>query len=402
MTGMIDPERREARDGTVSYRVRFRTGGKQTSQTFVSRRDARRFAKWIEVYGASDALALLDETQGATDQEYTVAEWCSEHVDRLTGVTAGSIGRYRSYIRNDLGRLGELPMTAVSARHIERWVQAMERSGAAGKTIRNKHGFLFGALDRAAKESHIPANPCKGTRLPTSVQPPMVFLSHDEYARLLGCFIPYWQPLVEVLFGTGLRWGEITALRIGDVDLDAATVSVTRAWKDAPGGRVIGPPKSRMSRRTIALAPATVTVLRSRCDGRAGDAYVFVNQRGGPVRGQTFHDNVWQPAVRLANGEAAQRDGGKRVARRRDASGGLLAPLTPPLGKRPRVHDARHTCASWLLGAGIPLNVVQAHLGHESITTTVGTYGHLLPSSLGQVRDALTLALSQSAPELLP
>jgi integrase len=46
-------------------------------------------------------------------------------------------------------------------------------------------------------------------------------------------------------------------------------------------------------------------------------------------------------------------------------------------GRRPRIHDLRHTCASWLIQAGIPLPVIQQHLGHESIEITVGTYGHL-------------------------
>ena len=51
------------------------------------------------------------------------------------------------------------------------------------------------------------------------------------------------------------------------------------------------------------------------------------------------------------------------------------------LSKRPRIHDLRHTCASWLIQAGRPLPAIQQHLGHESITTTVGTYGHMDRSS---------------------
>src|SRR5690606_19833070 len=86
-----------------------------------------------------------------------------------------------------------------------------------------------------------------GTRMPRTVTEPMVFLTHDEYTRFLGCVVPFWQPLVEFLFSTGLRWGEATALQVGDVDLEQATANVVRAWKR---GRVLGVPKSSKSRRT--------------------------------------------------------------------------------------------------------------------------------------------------------
>lgn len=402
MLGMKTPERsKPRRDGSVVWKLRFRYGGRETSRTFETAKDARDFARWIDRFGVKEALALLDQTQQSDPSDhYTVASWATEHVASLTGVTKGTVARYEAYIKNDLGRLGELPLTAVTPTAISKWVRSMEDSGSSGKTIKNKHGFVSSVFAGAIERELIGANPCRRTRLPETTKTTETFLTHDEYTRFLGCFVPYWLPLVETLFGTGMRWGEITALAVGDVDLDAATVRVRRAWKSAPGGAVIGTPKSKKSRRWIPIAPATVTVLRPLCDGRAGDALVFVNQRGDPVRGQTFHDNVWQPAVRLANGEDAQRDGRKRVSRRHDAAGNALAPLDPPLGKRPRIHDARHTYASWLVNAGTPLNVVQTYLGHESIKTTVDRYSHLLPSAQGYVRDALTVALSASRPEL--
>src|SRR6202040_4460447 len=77
--------------------------------------------------------------------------------------------------------------------------------------------------------------------------------------------------------------------------------------------------------------------------GRRGD--------DGPVRAHNFNPNVWEPA------RARAKDNG--------------------LTKKPRVHDLRHTNASWLIQAGVPLTVIQRHLGHESIQTTVDRYGHL-------------------------
>ena len=64
------------------------------------------------------------------------------------------------------------------------------------------------------------------------------------------------------------------------------------------------------------------------------------------------------------------------------------------LEKKPRIHDLRHTCASWLIQRGIPLPVIQQHLGHESITTTVSVYGHLDRSSAQAVSEAMRQALA--------
>ena len=292
--------------------------------------------------------------------------------------------------------LVHLPLTAVTGAAVKAWVNELERAGLSGKTIKNKHGLLAGVMNAAVRERLIPANPCTGVRLPRTVAKPMTFLTPTEYARFLGYFTPAWQPMVALMFMTGARYSEITALTVGDVDLDAATLTITKAWKD--GGKRIGPPKSRKSVRTLSLPTEAVEVLRPLVEDRPSDALLLRNARGGPVRLQTFHDNVWQPAVRLANGEPART--GARASRRRDDAGARIEPAAVPLGKRPRPHDARHSCASWLLGAGVPINYVQAHLGHESITTTVGTYGHIMPAARQAVAGALSLAVSAAHPQI--
>ncbi|MFC9229973.1 tyrosine-type recombinase/integrase [Streptomyces decoyicus] len=74
--------------------------------------------------------------------------------------------------------------------------------------------------------------------------------------------------------------------------------------------------------------------------------------------------------------------------------GANLAGLT----ERPRMHDLRHTHASWLIGGKVPLPVIQARLGHESITTTVDRCGHLLESSDAEVVAAVEWAMNPTAP----
>lgn len=400
MGPVITPELYVTAKGEQRWKVRYRLDGRASSKTFGDERGARTFAHLIEQVGPAEAVAILAERLGSPTGAPTLAEYAERHVEQMTGVGEDYRRRCRRIIERDLGPLGPRPITAITPGSIASWVNALSAAGASGKTIKNKHGFVSAVLARAVREQVIAANPCTGTRLPRTVAPAMTFLTHAEYALFLDYFTPHWQPMVTLMFSTGARFSELTALTVADVDLDAATLSITKAWKD--NGRHIGPPKSRRSVRTLALAPETVDVLRPLVEGRPGDALVLRNTQGGPVRLQTFHDNVWKPAVRLANGEPGQEPGpkAKRVARRRDAAGRVIEPATVPLGKRPRPHDARHTCASWLLAAGVPINYVQAHLGHESITTTVDRYGHLMPAARQAVAGALSAALTAAHPQI--
>lgn len=392
-----------AKDGTETWKVRFRDDGKQSSRTFLTERGASAFAKLLADVGPARAITILEARDHSKEGTPTVAQWCTHHIDNLSGVGASTLATYRGHVRNDLGELGALPVDAVLPEDVARWVNTMQaetvRGGKpiSGKTIANRHAFVSSAFARAVRAGLVGANPCTGTRLPVTERDPMVFLAHEEYTRFLGCFIPRWQPLVTTLFSTGMRWGEAVALRVGDVDLAHATATIERAWKR---DGTVGPPKSRRSRRTLALAPEVVDVLTPLIESRPAYEYVFTNTTGGPVKHRTFSKEAWAPAVRLANGEPAQPAKHGRVAVRRDADGNEITPLHPPIGKRPRIHDARHSCASWLLAAGVPINVVQAHLGHESITTTVDRYGHLMPGAQLAVRAAISDALGAAHPQL--
>ena len=175
-------------------------------------------------------------------------------------------------------------------------------------------------------------------RLPRTERTEMGCLSREEFARLLDVVDPYWRPLVEFLVASGARWGEVTALRPTDVDRDTGTVRISRAWKRHATnvGFEIGPPKTARSRRTIDVPASVLDKLDY------GRELLFLTPDGRPVRGNSFYRKVWAPAVTEAK-----------------------------LDPRPRVHDLRHTCASWLIQAGVPLPVIQAHLGHENIETTI-------------------------------
>lgn len=397
---MRQPELYVTAAGEQRWKVRYRLAGRASSKTFAADAGARTFAALVNQVGPVEAVTILAERLGAPAGAPTLAEYARAHVGHMTGVGDDYRRRCLRVIDNDLGPLGPRPITAITPESIEAWVNALSAAGASGKTIKNKHGLLSAVFTRAVRKSLIPSNPCTGTRLPRTIAPAMTFLTPEEYARFLDYFTPHWQPMVALMFGTGARFSELTALTVADIDLEAGTLSITKAWKD--NGKHVGPPKSRRSVRTLSLAPETVAVLRPLVEGRPGGALVLRNTRGGPVRLQTFHDNVWNPAVRLANGEPGRAPGAKskRVARRLNAAGTIIEPAAVPLGKRPRPHDARHSCASWLLASGAPLNVVQDHLGHESITTTSDRYGHVMPAARQAVSSALSAALTAAHPQI--
>jgi integrase len=170
--------------------------------------------------------------------------------------------------------------------------------------------------------------------------------------------------LITLAVHTGLRWGEISALRAGDVDLHSRRLAVKRAWKrNGVGEWIIGPPKTAKSRRTLSLAPSLAELLRPYVEGRKRDEYLFLNGDGGPLRQNSFYEDRWQRAVKLA-----QERG---------------------LTKSPRFHDLRHTHVAWLIAANTPLPKIQQRLGHESIQTTIDVYGGLLHYTDEQVDAAV-------------
>ena len=389
---MKTPQFSRRADGSESWKIRFRHRGKETSRTFASERGARRFADMIDKLGLERALEIVEaRTAESPSAAPTMREWCEQYIDTLTGVGNASLRDYRRYAQKNLGNLANIPIDLITRTDIATWVNqtAAEKKPdgkpLSGKTIANRHGFIAGALNRAVRDELIKSNPCDATRLPRTVKLPMVFLTHDEYLRFIGCFPTWRRPMVATMFTTGLRWGELAALRVGDFDAERGTISVVQAWKD--GGKELGAPKTDKSVRTVAIAPEVIDMLTPLTVGRSPRDWLFTGRNGDWVRYHTFRKEAWVPAVKLANGEGKVRDGGR-----------LLPTPSPLLGKRPRIHDARHSCASWLLGAGVPINYVQAHLGHESIQTTVDRYGHVMPGAQHAIRHAISNAISAAHP----
>jgi integrase len=360
-------------DGSTVHRVYFRHDGKQTCFSFDDLDLAETFKAAANRLGAARAIELHSMPargfRGEASSAWTVESWVKHHIDHLIA-DKRTKDDYRGYLRNDIApMLGPIPLDRLSADDVKLWVMQFQEDGAAAKTISNKHGFLSGALNVAVERKHIAANPAAGTKLPRGIRPEMVFLSHDDFTVLLAEIPEYWRPLVEFLVVSGCRWGEATALYPGDVDRRNHTVNIRRAWKRQPYR--IGTTKTKKSDRIIKV-PASVLAkldysreyLFTNPGGGAGGPSPRRRGAGGPVRAPNFRANVWWPATARAK-----------------------------LNPRPRIHDLRHTCASWLIAGRTPLPVIQKHLGHESIQTTVDVYGHLDMRSAQEAADVMSKLL---------
>ena len=383
------------RDGSTSYQVLFRHAGRQTSATFDDRRTAERFRGWVDRLGPQQALDLLNQVPDRDDSLMTLGEHAARYIDSLTGIEDSTRARYHRLLAGPLAALAGQPLVSVDVDEVRLWVREQERFGAAPKTIANRHGLLSAILGDAVARGIITANPCARTRLPRGRRPEMVCLSPAEYALLEGFVPEHYVAFTRFLVTAGPRWSEATALTVADLRDD--TIRISKAWKKSPdGGFVIGPPKTRRGDRAVALAPDVAAELHRLARGRPRGDLLFRTPSGTPVRHNVFHQYVWAPVVRLANGEAAVAPGSRRPKLASALVGVEPAAQSKALGRRPRIHHLRHTAASWMIAAGLDLMTVQYMLGHESITTTVDTYGHLLPERQAAASAAMGTMLARA------
>jgi integrase len=367
------PERTKA--GT--WRVRFRHGtspktGKRlaTSETFDSKKQADQFVAWLAALGPQGALDQLYAAEQQSDVP-NLDQLAADHIRLLTGIERGTRLSYeRLWARTWSPLIGRTPANQVSPDVIR---EAVNKLGErySRKSLENQRGLLAGVLTRAVELTYLPKNPSKGIRLPRGQEADRVemrLLTPEEFAGIEAGMIEHYRPLVRFLVGTGARWGEAVALTVADVALP--NVRIRRALKWSPDNvRTVGATKTRKSNRTVVIPPDLHDEIRALCAGKAKSELVFTATRGGSVLHRTFWSRYWLPAVEH-------------------------------LEPRPRIHDLRHSHASWLLAAGVPIHIVQARLGHESIQTTVDTYGHLLPDAQLAASAAASAAFA-SAPRAI-
>ena len=387
------------KNGTVRYAIGH--------PSFGTRRRGPHGERWFTRRDAQAALRtmLTDTERGElTDPSKQplaayLGTWLDGHPD-IGDSTRASYGKnIRLHVVPYLGTVPLASLTSAKVAGLYRTLLTCGRKdyrageGLSARTVRYVATILCAALQSAVDARpqllvHNPADP-KQAKPPSakSARPPEM---HPWNAAQLGAFLSWaaadghphagaWH----VLAHTGMRRGEVLALRWRDLDLDGGIVAVRRSAgivrvKGTRGQVSEGPTKTGKA-RVVDLDPGAVAVLRAHKAARgslhlalaAADALVFADEQGTHLHPERF-SRTFVTAVK------------------RCAAAGHDVPVI-------RLHDLRHTHASLLLAAGVPVKVVSERLGHASPTVTLTVYAHVMPGNQRAAADTFAALISGAA-----
>jgi len=260
--------------------------------------------------------------------------------------------------------LGSASLSGLTPLDVQAAYTVLTDRGLSARTIRYAHSLLYMALKQAVKWRMLAYNPASGADLPRQAKAELRALSPEQVGQFLDVAkADRLGALFVLAIATGMRPGEYLGLQWPDVDLEKGAVVVRRTLVcQHGGGWQFGEPKTDRGRRTIPLPPSVTRTLvdqrRQQATERlaAGPKYtdhnlVFATATGEPLHERNVVNRHFKPLLRAAG-----------------------------LPDSFRLYDLRHTCATLLLAEGEHPKVVSERLGHASITLTLDTYSHVLPT----------------------
>lgn len=266
--------------------------------------------------------------------------------------------RFNAHLRKPLGDLAVGDVTY--ERCAELRAALVNRSDLSGQTKREVLLVLRQVLEEAVRRGLLPANPAAHLKLPEKAARQVTVPELAVVRKIIDDIThPVARMLAELLFRSGLRLNEATALQWRDLDLDGGKIHVRRSIDQATGE--VTTPKTAESFRVVEVPKSLIDMLQTyrkkmKTAKKAketeksdkAEPWVFPSGGDGPFNGRNFHQRYWQPAVTRAE-----------------------APHVTP-------HGLRHLFASHLLQQGAELLYVANQLGHTSAGFTLRQYGHLL------------------------
>jgi integrase len=365
---------RKKDDGTSRFLAQYRDpeGRIRSAGTHPSRRAAERAGNREEqlVHNGS----WHDRSLGAVPfKQYVEDTWLpSKHIEPTTRAA------YSSYLdKHFFPFFGKKLLNQITPSLVQDWVTKAAADGLSPRSIQKYHTMLHSIFKRAVRDRLMLTNPCEHTELPKVITRKSTTITADEFDRLLTAIPERHRVMVETAIETGMRWGELIALRPRHIDFLRKTVTVEEtivevSRKHSPTGEryVVKPYPKDNEPRTFGVDDdwlAKVALhIQSRSLGR--DQLLFTTTAGTPISRNTFRTRVWLPAVA--------------------ASG---------IGFNVRIHDLRHAHASWILSEGSDLKSVMDRMGHAQIQTTQ-KYLHALPEGDQKNLDALARARRRRRP----
>ncbi len=444
--------KRAGRGGKLRYTAYYWDikGRERSAGTFGSKKDADRAWRRAEAKLAEGRIG--DPARGRmTFQRYVEEIWLPNHVVELTTRQSYTYSIYRHL----MPEFGPMRMVDILPEHVRAWVVRLSGDGVSPKTIRNNKAIMSAIFSTALSDQVTFLHPCKGVKTPTVPVRPRTIITPGQF-ELLYQALPYAgaKLLVETAIESGLRWGELSELRVRDLDPRTGILTVSRAvvevnpkfQPERERFQVKDYPKDKEYRRLklsaqiirrlqahvadhglrrddlLFFIPADVTPATAPTSASAPEEIGLTepNDKGRQYRHGTLSGYAAAkcrcPTCKSAYAvyRARRRAAGKdepRGSRSRDTDGHIPADWfrrqvwepavdAAGLGIRVRIHDLRHAHASWLLAGGADLQVVKERLGHGSIATTE-KYLHTLPEADETALDALFRIRSRAAEDAL-
>ena len=291
----------------------------------------------------------------------TLEKWLEEWLDTYCKtLKPRALETYRSSIRTRIvPYLGQAKLKDIKQKDIQQFINELMSEGLSAKSVKNIHGVLHKALQKAVELEYIRNNPSNNISLPKLQKKEMQTIPETSVKTFLGLFDDdFFQPLITFAMYTGLRQGELMGLSWDNVDMEhkALTVRQQLTLVTGEGWRLTSPKHDKV--RTIPLTSQAMEILeeqKQRQKQMEADSLglwnnelnlVFTNKLGRYICRTTLMEH-WYRAIK----------------------GSEFSYI--------RFHDLRHTFATFLLRAGVDFKTLSELLGHSSVNFTMSTYAHV-------------------------
>ncbi len=339
-------------------------------------------------------VALYEQQQGmlATGPQQKIGTFLTqwlEDVHKHT-VRARTYERYEVMIRRHLvPGLGQHILQKLTPQHLHAFYSKELKTGLSPTTVAGYHKLLHLALDKAVEWNLVPRNVCDIVSPPRTKRYEFLPLTPEQVQQLLVSAVgDRLEALFVLALATGMRRGELLALKWQDVNFTTGTLQVRRVLAHqsvkfaGKGGFVEAEPKTERSRRSIVIAPFALEKLRE--------------HRLRQVEAKLKAGSVWQErdlvfCTTIGTHLSSSRhffDQFKKLLKRAEL---------PDI----RFHDLRHSSATLLLGLEVHPKIVQEILGHSQISITMDIYSHALPTMQQGAIGKLD-TIFQAKPSLVP
>jgi integrase len=351
---------KRTRNGRVSYSVRYRDpAGHSRRKVFDRKVDAERWLHENET--AKGNNAWVDPAAGRV----RLGEWAERWYATTAALRPTTRRDYRKLLDLEiLPTFGAAPIASIDALAVREWLAALAAGGLGPKRAGKARAVLSQVLASAVEGGKLSRNVVAGVKPPKVQRAEMCFLDAGQVEALADAIDPRYAALIRFGAYSGLRPSELTALKVGRLDLLRGTVRVVEAATEVDGRLHWGGVKTHEA-RTVRLPRSITDELAARLavQSHGPDDLVFPAPLGGPMRWSKWIRRYFKPAA-----------------------------LAAGLPERLRLYDLRHTCASLLIREGATVKAVQAQLGHATASITLDTYGHLFPDELDQLAGRLEAA----------